>query len=280
MSLLDFKKRFNQEIDLEEVRRNFVTQVNHFIVEPLDTKIGNYYFSEGNPLFDFICLGLNLTPSSVINSFNRNNYGVSSTIPSLRNLTKDNFETTLIVIELAFEYFSTRHDYDKERWVKIIDNKIKFFLNQILSLKIYWYEGRFYPEGAEELDEKLVKDNLTWLEECPRVKEIFRNALDHYSQIKKEPIKGKDAISNSFQAVESLSRVFINTDKSFDNVFNELTEKLGLISQWKNIFNYYKEISKEFGRHSGRNKDFIPKEQDVEAFIYLSGLIMRLILFI
>ena len=144
MSLLDFKKRFNQEIDLEEVRRNFVTQVNHFIVEPLDTKIGNYYFSEGNPLFDFICLGLNLTPSSVINSFNRNNYGVSSTIPSLRNLTKDNFETTLIVIELAFEYFSTRHDYDKERWVKIIDNKIKFFPNILTSVILFRLAARFF----------------------------------------------------------------------------------------------------------------------------------------
>lgn len=276
MSLLDFKKRFGQDINIEEVKKNFVHEINYFLIEPLDKKIGNYYFDE-NPLFDKICLDLTLSPSSIISKWNERDYSGTDNIPSLRKLTGDDFEKTLVIIESVYEYFLNSSDYDKDDWLKRIDISVKQFLNQILSLKMYWYEGKFYPEGAKELDEKLINENLNWLKNYPKVKILFSNALDHYSQSMKTPIKRKDVISNSFQAVEEMTRIFLGNDKPFDSNFNALVKNLGLIKQWGNILNFYKEISKEFGRHPGRTEEYMPRKEDTEAFLYLSGILLRLV---
>jgi len=275
VSLLDFKKRFGQDIDIEEVKKNFIHEINHFLIEPLVEKIGPYYFN-GNSLFDKICLDLNLSPSSIISKWNEFNYS-TYTIPSLRKLTGDDFDKTLVAIESSYEYFLNFSDYAKDDWLKRIDISVKRFLNQIISLKMYWYEGKFYPEGARELDEKLINENLDWLENYPKVKNLFSNALDHYSQSMKTAIKRKDVISNSFQAVEEITRIFLENDKSFDSNFNVLVENLDLVKQWGNILNSYKEISKEFGRHPGRTEEYVPKKEDTEAFLYLSGILLRLV---
>ncbi len=277
MSILDFKKRFGQDIDPREVKQNFVNEINHFLTEPLDERIGHYYF-KGNAIFDYICLGLNLNPKKVIIEWNKNNYNVTDYIYSLKNLTKDDFDKTLIVIELAYEYFLSSQEYDRESWLKEIDEVVGRFLNQILSLKVYWFEGKFYPEGAEELDERLIKENLRWLEKYPKVKELFANALDHYSQSLKTSVKRKDVISNSYQAVEEFSRNLLGNSKAFDNNFNEVAKQLNLVSQWGQILKFYTELSKEFGRHPGRSNDYVPTKEDTEAFLYLSGLLLRMLI--
>lgn len=277
MGILDFKKRFGQTIDIAEVKKNFVNEINYGVIQDLDSLIGDYYFDK-NGLFDHICLALNLNPQTVVSNWNRNDFSSSLSIPSLRQLTRDDFENTLVVIEAAYEFCTITQDITFRRWPPKIDFAVKQFLNQILSLNIFWYEGKFYPEGAEELDEKLIKENLTWLNSYPKVKKIFSNALDNFSQSLKADIKRKDAISNSFQAVEELTKMYLENDKSFDNNYNELIQNIGLAKQWGNIINFYKELSKEFGRHSGRQEDFIPSAEDTEAFLYLSGLLLRLIL--
>jgi len=150
-------------------------------------------------------------------------------------------------------------------------------MSQPISLGISWRNGKFYPAEAKELSEKLIYEPLEWLKDYPKSELIFKNALDHYSKSLQDPIKRKDVISNSFQAVEELTRSFLNNDKSFDNNFSDLVETLKLNNHWRQILNRYKELSKEFGRHPGR-EEFIPEQSDTEAFLYLSGLIMRLVL--
>ena len=131
----------------------------------------------------------------------------------------------------------------------------------------------------EEFDEQLIVDVLKWLEKKPKIQLLFKNALDQYSQSLTDTIKRKDVVSNAFQAVEKLTEDFLESPKpSFDNNFNALCKKLDLHNEWNKIFNSYKELSKKFGRHAGDEIDFIPEKEDTEAFLYLSGLVMRLIL--
>ena len=278
----DFKKRFGLSInedDLKnEAKKNLVNKINYDIFR----EIQKTHFYDDNyfhpNLFEFICLKFLLYPSDVIKKFNENRLGFhygKIVYPQIRYFTEDNLEETLFVVETIYSYFQNEK---VEEYIKTIDSKIELLSKQLSFLKIRWRNGKFYPAEAKELSEKLINEPLEWLKDYPKVKSLYKNALDHYSVSVRDNIKRKDVISNSFQAIEELTRNLLNNDKAFDNNFNYLVESLNLNTNWKQIFHYYKELSKEFGRHSGRGENFIPEQSDTESFLYLSGLIMRLIL--
>lgn len=281
--IFDFNKRFGKTIDPEEVKRDFVNKVDHYLIEPLDERDGWHYSDHNCALFDFVAIEFNRNPSDIIRAHNRNNFSSYDTYkPSFKTFSQNDFEKTLLLIEVFYDYFSgsgRNNCYDGEQWIKKINIVINIALNQPISLGISWRDGKFYPEGVEEFDEKLIEDVLKWLESKPKISVLYKNALDHYSQSINDPVKRKDVISNAFQAVEQLTREYLASPKpSFDNNFNALVDKLTIDKEWKKIFNSYRELSKEFGRHAGAGDDFIPNQEDTEAFLYLSGLIMRLIL--
>ena len=279
-SIFDFKKRFGQEINVDELKKDFVNKINYALIEPLDQSVGFYYGLSSDSLFNFVAIEFNFNPSEIINTYNRNSYASTYSRPPLTYFSSKKFEGTMLLVEILYEYYSKSNNiYGAEDWIEKINKVVKYGLNQPESLGVSWKDGKFYPEGVEEFDEKLISDVLKWLDGKPKIKALYENALDHYSQSITNTIKRKDVISNAFQAVEKLTKEFLETQKdSFDNNFNALVDKLDLDKQWNKIFNSYKELSKEFGRHAGSNHNFIPKQEDTEAFLYLSGLIMRLIL--
>lgn len=281
--IFDFQKRFGQTINPEEVKKDCVNKINHYLIELVDEKAGWHYgqYSNGTGLFDFVAMEFNQSPSALIKKHNRNNFsGYDTYRPSFNIFSEGNFEKTLLLVEVFYEYLSENSmrgcDID---WETRINKVIAIALAQPISLGISWRNGKFYPEGAEEFDEKLISEVLKWLGSRPKIQALYKNALDHYSQSLSSPIKRKDVVSNAFQAVEKITQECLESHKlSFDNNFNELVDKLELDREWKKIFNSYKELSKEFGRHAGNNDKYIPSQEDTEAFLYLSGLIMRLIL--
>jgi hypothetical protein len=279
--IFDFNKRFGGTIDPEEVKRDFLNKINFLLIEPLDKRDGSYYSEFNSGFFDFVAMEFNENPTDIIGVYNRDRRRYSSyedLKPSFEYFSRRDFTKTLLLIEVFYDYFSG-NVYDGDHWTERIDKVVAAALNQPISLGVSWRDGKFYPEGAEEFDEKLVSEVLKWLEEKPKIQALFKNALDHYSGSISNPIKRKDVISNSFQAVEKLTQEYLESPKpSFDNNFNALVDKLDLEKEWKKIFNSYKELSKEFGRHAGSDDDFIPNQEDTEAFFYLSGLIIRLIL--
>ena len=276
--IFDFKKRFGLKIDVEDLKRDFVNKVNHMLIEPLDESVGFYYGSD-NSLFDFVSIEFNINPSEIIREHNRNSYSSAAYRPPLTYFSSKEFRGTLLLTEVLYDYYRRINSYGSKEWTDKINAVVQFALNQPASLGIVWRDGKFYPEGAEEFDEKLISDVLKWLESKPKIQALYKNALDNYSQSLSSEIKRKDVISNAFQAVEKLTQEFLESPKpSFDNNFNTLVDKLDIDKEWKKIFNSYRELSKEFGRHAGTKDSFIPTKEDTEAFLYLSGLIMRLIL--
>lgn len=282
--IFDFNKRFGKSIDPEEVKRDFVNKIIHYLVEPLEERAGHHYSdnSGGSRLFDYVAMEFNQSPTELVRARNRNNFSSYDTyLPSFKIFAQEDFEKNLLLIEIFYEYLSSNKlpGYSSEDWPTRINKIVDHALNQPISLGVTWRRGKFYPEGVEEFDEKLIKDVLKWLENKPKIAILYKNALDHYSLSINDPVKRKDVISNAFQAVEKLTQEYLEGPKlSFDKNFNELVKKIELNKEWNKIFNSYKELSKEFGRHAGKDNNFIPKQEDTEAFLYLSGLIIRLIL--
>jgi hypothetical protein len=280
MSIFDFKKRFGKEIDKDEVKKAFVNHLNFKLLESLDDETGRYYsdHSAGKEIFDAICLYINENPTQVVKNYNTGGfYYHETTTPPLRYLTHDDFEKTLLVVEAAYKYFQNSGHYRKNAWLKMMDLVVSEQLEAPLSLGISWVSGKFIPEGAEELQDVLIEDNLIWLLDYPETQKLFRAALNDYAGSRGDEVRRKNAMSNSFQAVEQLARTFLSTDKAFDNIFSNLVDSLALHSHWKQICYRWNELAKEFARHSGREQK-TPNQEDAEAFIYLSGLLLRLII--
>jgi len=280
MDKFDFKRRFGQKILFDEVEKDFINKINLFLFR-LFNKQKYYNYPK---LFEFICLQLSLNPDDVLKEYNRSPlYGTLSyetKYPGIRYFTQDRFEETLLLIEIIYSYFFiiAKSEYRSDEYLAKIEETVHLAMRQPISIGVVWKNGKFYPEGAKELEEKLVDDAFKWLGSYSKAKNLYRNAWDNYSQSLRNTIKRRDVISNAFQAVEELTRVFLRNKKPFDKNFNQLIDNLKLADYWKQIFYNYKELSKEYGRHPGRGKEFIPTQEETEGFLYLSGIILRLIL--
>jgi hypothetical protein len=284
-SVLHFKNRFGQGVSIDEVKRHFVNQIKHNLIEPID-QLASWSYSEhsnSTALFDFTALAFNQSPAELIRQHNKRNISAYDVWrPSFGIFMGDDFDRTLILIEVWYSFFLTNSlsGYSDRNFTKAINDAVLEALPQPVSLGISWRAGLFYPEGAKELDKVLIEEVLGWLGPKDKTKELYKNALDHYAASLDNPIRRKDAISNAYQAVEVLTQSLVDGTKlSFDKNFSALINKLDLDKWWNKIFNAFTELSKEFGRHGGKGgESYIPNQGETEAFLYLSGIVMRLII--
>lgn len=200
-------------------------------------------------------------------------------------MCRADFNQTLLVIEKAYQYLVEdkpgyiydRYGYNKHS--ELIDlHNFDERMNRIMLLSeadlgVFWKDGKFYLSGAKELDEALIGDTLEWLSKYPKTQKQFAVALDHYKKSIQSVTAGKDAITNAYTSIENLAKEILKNDKIFEKNSDVFVDKLGLTNEYKNIVHYYKQLAHEYGsRHA--NSD--PAHKEVEAFIYLTGLLLRL----
>lgn len=130
----------------------------------------------------------------------------------------------------------------------------------------------FYPSGANELDEKLVEEPLEWLADFPDEKPNYHRALVGYTNNRLDEV-----IGNCYLTIEGLARKFLSNAKTLDNNRDELIAKIGLSQEWKSLLKNFVNYANEFQRHASENRHSI-KPAEAEAFLYMTGLLVRLIL--
>jgi hypothetical protein len=182
------------------------------------------------------------------------------------------FDETLLWCEASLYPLSVHNKRASDHLQKRIALAIE---ESILELGIVYREGKFYRAGARELDQTLVVETLDWLKAFPIAKNAFDEALREY--LRKDYA---DAITKCYSALESLTKEFLQKDKGLDKLIPELLSKLSLSDQWKGILVHFCNYAHEFGsRHGKRDGAKVrkPIAYEVEAYIYQTGLVMRLI---
>jgi hypothetical protein len=273
----DFSTRFNlKSPSLEELRLAFFNRVNTHLFQWLQNDIAFTY----SDFITWISLQLGEPWDE---QFYKGNHGTFSNL-SLKEITRRDFHRTLYLIEKCFEFIDSgklirvaRNHWDNQDSVVTISafesrlQEISFLSDSRLG--VFWKTGKFYPAGAKELDDALIKDNLDWLGKHPKVSKLYKTALQHFSKGMNDDSSRKDAITNAYAAAEQLARDILKSDKNFDKISDELIDKLNLLKEYKNIFHYYKIIANEYSsRHAGSDIE----KPETEAFIYMTGLLIRL----
>lgn len=76
--------------------------------------------------------------------------------------------------------------------------------------------------------------------------------------------------------IEGLAREVLQNNRTLDNNKDGLLKKVNLSQTWKSILSNYINYANEYARHASDTQHLI-KPQEVEAFLYFTGLLVRLI---
>lgn len=194
----------------------------------------------------------------------------------LEQLIEDStIERALLVSEIFLNVIKNESSFYLEN--RSFPSKIEEAINlSIIDLGISFKNEKFYKKGAEELDKKLIFKPLEWLNDYPKTKIFFEGAL-------KENLRKDypDAITKSYSALESVVKTFLNNNTNLKKNIPKLLDGLNLPVQWgKILFNfcdYAHEFSSRHGKEEG-TKSLKINPEIVEAYIYFTGLVIRLII--
>lgn len=147
------------------------------------------------------------------------------------------------------------------------------------DLGVQWKDDHFVRAGAKLLDDRLVNDNLQWLEETglKTIHEPFIKGLMHYSESIKQPIKLKDVITDMYEALEATGKLITKRDADLSTTAEQFIAELCLSAEHSRMLREYIAYANRYFRHAA-NPDRQPLQvSDVEAehFIYLTGLFIR-----
>jgi hypothetical protein len=184
----------------------------------------------------------------------------------------DDFYRNLLALET---FYLSIDPYDRSE----LDNLIKQLISESeVELGVRWGNGRFIKSGAKLLDDKLVNDNLNWLREKRYVSVLapYEKGLEHFLHSDKRPELLSDVITDMYEALEALSNI-ITGKKELSGKRELFISKVKASDEYKIILKEYIDYANKF-RHAaeeGKKKPLI-SQQEVESFIYLTGIFIRL----
>jgi len=282
MTSKDFSKRMGlSDIDPAEVRERFLNRIRVSLFRWLEDGERTIFFNE-----NFIWWISEQMGEPWGDQVHPRQYGPGHYSDlTIEKMAAGDFYKTLEIVEKCYQYVQEgraleigghRFGYHDEKLITLENFEQRMQRIMLLAeadLGVFWKDGKFYPSGAKELDRALIEDPLEWLADHPLTQKQFLVALGHYERSLQSVDAGKDAITNCYTSVERLAQEILKNDKSFDKNSDALVDALGLPKEYKNIVHYYKSIANEYGsRHAGSN----PLPAEVEAFVYLTGLLLRL----
>ena len=256
--LEEFYQDFGITFSLEEERQKFVNRINDVVFNDLKERY------EYHKVFEYVAYKKGLNPSDHLISSGYNGYRS----PNLRSLTDDEFLPTLEILVILSLYYVVLPD---EFEGKKLDSHIRAALsNAQVDLGVIWDGSTFHKSGAENLDRALIIDPLKWLSEYPEAHEDYRKALAAFYTDDYE-----NAIHSCYLSVEGLARKMLNNKKVLASNKDVFLTSLNLGSAWSTILAKYIEYANDYSRHASEKRVEI-KGGEVEALIYLTGLLLRL----
>jgi len=250
----EFHSRFHVEVPLDVARKRFV---NRALNRVFGTYMRNLHETEG--------LSIKREIATALGEY-------YSWTTEISTYLEQDFCRCLIALETLYNAVP---DYRRNEVEQLI---MRLFVEAETDLDVRWQDGAFYPAGAKELDEILVNYNLDWLKEekLDVVRKPYRKGLVLFLEARSDPERLTDVITDMYEAFEGMIKVI--TGKSRVNrdareVFFEKLGAKGLVTLSKEYGEYAHSIRHAVDPSSSR---ITPNESEVEAFVYLTGVFLRL----
>ena len=256
-----FEQRFNIEVGMDEARKRFMNRVTNKVDEDLK---GLIHHTTIRPY-----------KQAMYNTANKLGIMYSPSHNFYTHVSGD-FYDFLKVLEAIYETFRADNAIDTERFSDIIQYAISL---SETDLCIEWRNGTFWPSGAKLLDETLINDNLKWLADkgYQDVLVPFEKGLRHFLEAIQKPERLGDTVTDVYEAVEALAKRVTGRDVDLSTNAEQFIKKLKLSAYYREMLKDYIGYANDY-RHAaelGKVKNPLLRNE-VEAFIYTSGLFIRL----
>jgi len=258
-----FHKRFNIEVDIEDAKQRFVNRLyNRIDEEFLGIATEACDLDEYVRVFKYIAIKLGIK------------YDYSNT---LEDYSGSEFLHVLRTFEALYEAFIEMPNGDA---TENLDTIIKSTITESeIDLGIQFRDGVFRPSGAKVLDEDLVNEPLKWLAD-PKYKNVlepFQKGLRHYLEASRDPNRLSDTVTDMYEALEALAKTVCGNKKDLSANRELLVSKLGLSQYYARMLRDHIDYASDYRHGVEQTKERVPpKHQEVEAFIYSTGLFIRL----
>ncbi len=246
-----FHKRFNIEVGLDEARRRFVNRANNFILANLlrDT-------IATQPVQKYLCSKLGERWTG---------------IGCMSHVLGDDYEAHVRALEFLYQDSRTKNETDMAIQEILSDAEI--------DLGIRWNGGHFLPSGDPLLDDKLVNDALGILldKNHDAVLLPFRKGLNHFLHSINRPELLTDTITDMHEALEALAKRVTGKDKDLSGNAELFISKLDVSQEYKDMLKAYILYANGLRHAPARGKQKpTPSRPEVESFIYITGMFIRL----
>jgi hypothetical protein len=256
----DFNERFSLSSTIEDEQNKFVERVitflNHYVEKFLN-------FESYKALFHTVCIQFGKNPKDY--TIDLRGY------VSLSDLEKVSGKEFLSILKL---WTAVRTYYSHEPTLRsLFDDAIIPIINKSeIDLKIKYSDGQFYPVKDEFLDNNLIESPLHLLRSYRDEAKDFGLALQNHNSGNKYGI-----VENCYKCVEGLSRKILNNNQTLIDNKTELLKRFSGSGYWRKILANYIDYGNTYGRHASSDRHSII-EKESEAYLYLTGLLIRLIL--
>ena len=253
----DFHKRFGIPISIEEARKRFVARVSNDIFDNWRSGFTQYqYVAKLKNVLTILGKKYEYPNNSIY-------YYVST----------ENFEEVLRAVEAIYR-IRTRETQ------KIYDEYLTEIINQPeADIGIVWKDGRFFPTGAESLDNELLNDPLKWLRDrgYSTVTDPFEKARHHFLEAESQPKVLSDVITDAYEALEALTKIVLDNNQDLSKNREKFVSKIKGKEFHKKILKEYVDYGCKY-RHAADPKAPRPQPTIAEAefFLYFTGTFLRL----
>jgi len=267
----NFYKRWNVDLNEAERWQNFKNRV-----------LNSYIYSVGRSLQDsvraenefFEMLGIHIRKNdnyiTILGQVN-NGFENSPAYCYFKDATTIDF---LLGLQVIFWMENVDADRKEFFWMDIVNAIV--ITNVPLEIKRTNSEIMFYPKGAKLLDERLVSDNLDWLENYPKSYESFKNALLEYGTKGKE----REVVDNLRLSLELLIKEILQNKKSLENQKNEIgvfLKSKNVSTEVSNLFWVVLDYYSKYQNNKAKHENSVVSDE-VEFILYLTGTLMRFLL--
>lgn len=250
----DFHQRFEIEIGISDARLYFVSRIHNRVflsiyglgqrelLQDIATELGQKYLS----------------------------------VHSYDDYIQSDFFNVLKALEACYRFSPGTNPRGR-----LVDAILRTLGEAEVDLGVRWENGRFFRSGAKLLDEHLVNQPLHWLtdQDHQSILQPYSKGLEHFLQATKRPELLSDVITDMYEALEALAKIITGRDRDLSANAESFLKEVKASEAYKKILKEYIAYANNF-RHGVSDQSKKPNlsAAEVESFIYLTGIFIRLAL--
>ncbi len=259
-----FHERFDINLPIEEVKNRFCNRINVLIFNQYTGFMENYIYLPIQPKI----LG------DVISAL-----GMPFQGGSIGTYTGTDFHLCIHALEALYKSIGRQEDF--QGLITLEKLILRCLEDSEVDLGIRWESGVFYQVGAGELDEVLVNQPLKWLRDnrYETVLVPYEKSLSDFLNLDRSPEHLGDVITDAYEAIEALAKIVCDRDRDLSKNAELFINKIKASIEYKAILKEYISYANNF-RHAVKEGGSKPqlKLSEVESFVYLTGIMIRLVI--